>query len=230
VSEKIKDGVYKRFHESGFLKEEITYKDGQRNGPFKTYHYTGEIWEEGSYCDNNIFESLDGPYKMYYENGQLQLETVYKNSKEIGPTKYYDYKGKRYYKRKNGVFKTYHSNGEIDTSESYKNGLLHGLRKRFWDNGQLMFKEKYINGKIQDGEYVEYDEDGLKCYESSIKNGVHSTFYKTFHKNGKINDSRKPGGLKTYDINGELIFHCQYDEYGEMDILYDKQYEDDMSS
>ncbi len=56
-----------------------------QTGPYKVYYESGQVQEEGSYKDGK----KDGPFKAYYESGQLQEEGVYKDDNLDGPFKAY---------------------------------------------------------------------------------------------------------------------------------------------
>ena len=65
--------------------------NGKLNGPFKLYYENGQLKQEGSFKDNKE----DGFCNFYYENGKLKREgKLGINEKEEGLWKYYHENGK----------------------------------------------------------------------------------------------------------------------------------------
>ena len=61
----------KKYNESGQLIEEFPpVKDGKWNGPYREYYDNGQLKEERTYED----DKWQGPYKSYYPNGQLKAK------------------------------------------------------------------------------------------------------------------------------------------------------------
>ena len=54
-------------------------KDDKEDGPWKFYYDNGQLRYEGTYKNGK----RDGPYKYYNENGQLQEEGNYKDDELI---------------------------------------------------------------------------------------------------------------------------------------------------
>jgi len=123
------DGPYKSYHNNGELNFEGNYKEGLRIGRWKIFSRTTPYIEEqgfkgGLHCDYFYKENYDtkdieiiskdkysdgilnGPYKVYYYNGNLELEGSYVDGK------------------KDGLWKTYSFQGELKTEEQYKDGKL----------------------------------------------------------------------------------------------------------
>ena len=57
MTETIKDGPFKTYHENEQLWYQGTYKDGKMDGPFKTYHDNGQLKEEETYKDGEFIDS-----------------------------------------------------------------------------------------------------------------------------------------------------------------------------
>ena len=66
---------------------------------------------------------------------------------------------------------TYYENGQIASRGEYKNGLKCGKWTFNHSNGKLGVEEIFNNGKIEDGLYIWYDEDGKKSFEKNYKDG-----------------------------------------------------------
>jgi len=83
-------------------KSDGTLKKGKWNGPFKLYYDNEQLQTEITWKDGKP----DGPFKSYYDNGQLKQEGTFKDGKWDGP------------------YKSYHDNGQLKKEETYKNGEL----------------------------------------------------------------------------------------------------------
>ena len=76
------EGMWKMWDVDGQLRFESNVTYGNEKGYQKWYHKNGRIWLEGS-C---VGEQKEGPWKMYFENGMLDIEIVYKNGQIISKT------------------------------------------------------------------------------------------------------------------------------------------------
>lgn len=108
VNTRYMNGTFKTYYEDEQLKEEVTYRDGRKNGPFKEYHANGrfvtrpvagdpqlgipaeeeKVWDgqvvkrSGSYKN----DLLDGEVKTMAENGTVVRTEVYANGELIRST------------------------------------------------------------------------------------------------------------------------------------------------
>ena len=62
---------------------------------------------------------MEGKYKSWYENGQLLVQTFYRDGKAEGECKWW------------------YENGQLQEQEFYRNGKWEGERKLWYENGQL---------------------------------------------------------------------------------------------
>ena len=103
--------------------------------------------------------------KEYYENGNLEFETPYKNDKIEGIKKSYDENGnleiETPYKndKREGMTKLYYSNGKLWEEAPYKNGKVEGIAKVYFENGKIMAEMSYLNNLFH-GDTRFYTEDG----------------------------------------------------------------------
>jgi hypothetical protein len=86
----------------------------------------------------------DGPYKVYYENGQLSQKLTYVAGELYGPDD------------------RYHENGQLEGKGTYVAGKLDGAFERYYENGQWAIKGKFNMGHqcgewIEDGETVTHN-------------------------------------------------------------------------
>ncbi len=90
--------------------------------------YSGPVFNIDGKSEGYIKKGKwDGPFKSYYDNGQLQQEEIYNNGKRDGP------------------LKSYHENGQLMGEGTYKDDKLDGPYKSYYDNGQLNEELTYNN-------------------------------------------------------------------------------------
>lgn len=99
--EKVKKAVYidtvsnekvaeRHFYESQKIYIENLFKNGRKNGPSMAFRdSTGKPWSLHTYTN----DTLDGPYKIWHENGNLRLEGQYKMGKKVGNWRFFDNTG-----------------------------------------------------------------------------------------------------------------------------------------
>ena len=86
----------------------------------------------------------DGPYKSYYESGQLKAKVTYKDGKIDGP------------------YESYYENGQLKEKVTFKDEKLDGLSVHYYETGSLVAKGNFHMGErcgewIKDGKTVTYD-------------------------------------------------------------------------
>lgn len=70
-----KNGVLRRYYDSGALKSEVNYRDGRLEGLSNTYYENGNICSRENYKN----DKLNGLSKFYKINGDLKAEIYYRN-------------------------------------------------------------------------------------------------------------------------------------------------------
>ncbi|NRD21250.1 energy transducer TonB [Winogradskyella eckloniae] len=151
----------------------------------------------------------DGPYKDYYETGELQKEGQYKNNKRVGQ------------------WKQYHKNGQISKTYSYDNGKLNREQVSYYDTGIVSHKTE-----LEDNIYVNFRffKSGNLESKRQLKSGYFTSFYesgakeivatylefdlvgewKKYYESGQIEwivtykDGYRHGTYKNYYENGDL--------------------------
>jgi hypothetical protein len=113
------------------------------------YFETGQIQMEATYSsfDKNIKEEYQcnyrsntktGPYKEWYDNGQIEFTGNYKNG------------------LRNGSSTSWYRNGEMEAMENWSNGQLNGRVKYWSKEGKLQFNLIFKNGINQNPADVHY--------------------------------------------------------------------------
>jgi antitoxin component YwqK of YwqJK toxin-antitoxin module len=88
-----RDGSCRYFYKNGTCKAEGFYKNGKMIGLWISFYETGILEEKGyyKYSDQGTYSIKDGGWKYYYDNGQLQSESIIKDGVE--DLKFYDKEG-----------------------------------------------------------------------------------------------------------------------------------------
>ena len=115
-------------------------------------------------------------WKKYilWGTGNLKKETLYKNGKKEGPTKYWyksgKIKGERHFKngKEDGLLKWWYESGKKMAIEHYKDGEKDGLATWWYENGKKMKDEHYKVG-IKNGRWIAWYENGNKRFEINRK-------------------------------------------------------------
>jgi uncharacterized protein len=91
----VRNGSCKYFWDYGAwaIMSEVNYKNGKLIGPFKSYYKDGRLESHGTYkyTESGVYSRKDGVWKYYYDNGQLQRESIIKDGVE--ELKFYDKEG-----------------------------------------------------------------------------------------------------------------------------------------
>jgi len=147
-----KEGQYQTFYPDGKLAEEARYVNDSLDGDHK-YFYTNGATESVERYRNGIFE---GKYEKFDSNGVLILEQIYIKGAMQGWSIAYYPNGKIKEKvairdnEENGPFTEYHENGALKTEGTYAPGP---------------------EGAQEQGELMEYDEQGQKIRSAVCKDG-----------------------------------------------------------
>ena len=166
-------------------------------------------------------EQEDGPFKEYFENGQLKREGFYKNDIRFSVWKDYyetgqlkkiytfDIKGKS-----TGIEENYSKNGNLisETKLAKGGGLIH---KRLYENGNIQIAYSLIpsntgNYFIKNGDYKEYYENGALKIESLYSNNELSFIWKQYYITGEKEwevgylNGYKQGDYRRYFKNGQI--------------------------
>jgi len=91
----VRNGSCKYFWDYGAwaIMSESNYKNGKLIGTSKSYYKNGRLESHGTYkyTESGVYSRKDGVWKYYYDNGQLQRESIIKDGGE--ELKFYDRDG-----------------------------------------------------------------------------------------------------------------------------------------
>jgi antitoxin component YwqK of YwqJK toxin-antitoxin module len=162
--EKIKQGEWEFYAESGTLKTKETYVDNLREGKSVEYFESGKVLMENSY----LHDQKNGAWREYFENGRLKGEGNYENDELNGP------------------YKLYEANGRPFVQGSYYKGVKDGLWIKFNKSGEIELNIKYDKGvelatRRENGEFTDYFAGGIPSatynYEGGKKNGPFTEWF-----------------------------------------------------
>lgn len=144
-----RDGVTKQFYnDTGKLRVSANYKNGVLEGEFKAYYPNGNLQGEVNYVNGE----MNGDFKEYHENKKIRLSGSYKNSLQ------------------EGEWKSYLEDGTLESIINYKDGELHGIKEDYYKNGNVWTRQEFKNNDL-DGVYEVYYENGNPQLKAKIKNG-----------------------------------------------------------
>jgi len=160
----------------------------------------------------------NGPSKMYYENGKLSSEAIFKNDKLDGLIKVFNQygnieSGTVYNDGKRVEGAVYYENGQIKQDIMFKNDIQEGPTKIYFKSGRLQ-EAFYHNGKVE-GLVKDYFESGALQSELNYKDGQLDGKNVTYWENGSY------GTIDTYQ-NGHMVNRKSYNMYGK--LLFEQNY------
>ena len=156
-----KNGFYIKTGADGFIEKMVAYTNDELNGPTRIYNKGAFILEEIYYVKNK----KNGSYTKWYINGAKQEQCTYINDARDGLTSWYYENGKKAaeYHYKNGKLEgnviSYNEQGKMTEQGQYKNDEQTGIWKEYYDNEQLKAEGAYLNGE-KEGVWKQFDEKG----------------------------------------------------------------------
>ena len=207
------DGQYSVHNSHGIIEEDYNYEDGELNGKAFTYHELGKesIEYEYTFKDNKI----DGLLKEYYPSGQILMEVNFVEGSREGLETRYHFNGEVETRANyvdnlaDGEYVSYYNNGAIEQKGYYKKGKLTGKWEKYYINGNIETVSNYSESGKLEGEYKDYDYDGILISNFIYGQGDLKK-YTYYDKNGQILIS-KTKSKKQFDFQG---YHPNGNEYG----------------
>jgi antitoxin component YwqK of YwqJK toxin-antitoxin module len=190
---------------------QLSFSQDHPDGPFKDYYDSGELKVEGQYKN----EKQIGNWKSYHKNGQISSEYSYDDG--MRDKEYISYYKDGSVKRKvekSGDFyvrRSYYESGNLKTQSLIENGYY----KEYLENGALIIEANYKTNEL-DGEWKRYYENGNIEWVVTYTDGYRSGGYKHFFENGNLKlegenkFDKKNGEEKRYDENNNLEWKGYY--------------------
>jgi len=114
-----------------------------------------------------LVKERNGLIKEWYENGQLQFETNYKNGVQ------------------DGLNKGWYENGQIEFETNYKDGVRDGIDRGWNENGQKWYETNYKDG-LRNGICKVWYKNGNLIYEYNYKNGKKNGLFRRWDMSGNL--------------------------------------------
>lgn len=181
--DKVRDGEWVFYNETGDLKSRETYVLGLKHGDSRSYYDSGKILREEHYVSGK----KEGKFTEYFENGRVHAVRNHANDTFHGETILYE------------------SDGSLLIKGNYVNGLKDGIWMHF-ESGKIRITTKYKLGeeiatRRENGEFTDYYPSGIPkatyVYEDGKKNGP----FTEWHDVGEwvrepMNDPAPGGGIQ----------------------------------
>jgi tetratricopeptide (TPR) repeat protein len=151
----------------------LYYRGSPYNGRFIDYFLSGRKHSEGTAQNGR----REGPYTMFYQNGQVIVERFYKNGLENGSEKeFYEdgalkQKGEFVNGLEEGTWEVYFPNGQLKQSSSFTAGKMEGVTTVYYSTGKVMAIEVIKNGKVTPDKRIEKISAMLKKGHQSYEQG-----------------------------------------------------------
>lgn len=213
--------IKREYHSNAQVKSVGSYNKGIKEGVHREYSMEGEvtgakIYSKGKVIGEGIVDAegrRQGPWKEYYDTGELRSEGNYKKGLRDGDWVFYYRDGKEeqrggYYKGKpEGDWKWTYNNGQTWREESFIEGYEEGLAIEYNDTGKVVSKGNYLSGE-REGEWIidlgDHREEGK--YVAGQKQGM----WKAYFPSGKVKFEGK------YEQGRESGTHTEYYESGQV--------------
>lgn len=167
-------GEWKRYHDNGVVKAQISYPENSDTAAVILYNNIGNKVAEGYYVgkekaghwnyfdkgkkvseENYVDGTKNGLARTYYPTGELYVETDYVDGVENGIYRAFFKSGEVYFEcqmkdgKRDGYCQIYHSNGEMETEAFYKAGVREDIWNYYDEDGKLSYALIYKKGLIQ---------------------------------------------------------------------------------
>lgn len=188
------DGPYTLYHANGNVKEQGVWSKGRMTGVYKRFYESGQIKQEKQFND---FGVTNGIQKYYFENGNVEMSFVAKNGKEDGVLQRFNEDGTLKSEVSftdgaeiEGSFKLFDDKKSVSAKEKVKvqakpeemvaiegetnldKALLNGFNITYNKAKQVLQEGVFKNGKLYDGKYYRYHENGRISRIDVFKDGV----------------------------------------------------------
>jgi len=194
----VKEGVHRQFTETGqvsaskiysngkVIGEGIVDAEGKRQGPWKEFYEPGELRSEGKYKDG----LREGEWKFYYKDGKEEQRGAYRRGKP------------------DGEWKWTHPKGITWREETFYDGLEEGMAIEYNDTGKVVTKGEYLSGEREGKWLIDIGDEREEGYYVA---GQRNDMWKHFYPSGKLRFEGK------YTQGMEEGKHTYYYESGQIE-------------
>ena len=158
-------GSYEIWYENGNKHEHFNFEHGIPHGSYETWYENGNKEKEVNIGKRNLVNNLfEGPYVLYFENGQLSETGTYVNSKLQGQTIFWD------------------EEGNFTKSQIYENGEL--LETSTTPPENLSEVVNFLTTDLQDHEVPAPTEETFDLENNNDAASLNAQLKESFHENG----------------------------------------------
>lgn len=189
-----KQGYWKKSYPNGKLMYKGFFKDNAPQGEMVRYYESGGVQARMYFRENGVTMT-----KLYYEDGELSAEGLYKNRAKDSVWKYYSF-----------------YSGTLVSEENYLNGKKDGIQKSYYANGKVSEEIEYKND-IKEGSWKQFFEDGSPKLTATHRwnkvNGRYTFYYPAgqIMMLGLFDDNKKNGPWIYYDEDGNEKYRIRYE-------------------
>ena len=167
--------LYVSEYDSLKFKPELTADQLSKDGTVEIKYENDKTKYEGTIRDSKI----DGVFKTYFNDGNLESNVNYRNGKVVGKaTFYYDndeqkIKAEITYNENEkieGIYTEYYENGSKKAVVEFEDGVMNGDAFLYYDSGNIKIEGKYKDGN-KEGKWKNYTEDGNLFDKEKWKKG-----------------------------------------------------------
>lgn len=242
------DGPWEYYYANGQVRSQGNYDVGKQLGLWVTWTDAGRKTEEIEYTDDGVSKILNtwdergrpviangaGPYKSYYEGGQLMETGTIKDGVRSGPWKTFfesgspqteaeynkgmlklinawNEEGQQTVTAGEGTYSGYAEGSGMLETGLVKGGLRAGLWQTFYPDAEtIMVEVEYVEGKLE-GTQKSYHENGQLSAEGKVSNDHRVGDWTWYSADGVVEstatfvDGKKDGVQYFYDSSGELL-------------------------
>ncbi|MCP4221309.1 MAG: hypothetical protein GY765_42175, partial [bacterium] len=188
-----------KFLADGRLWVEANYQNDKLNGSYKIYHGNGEINQIGSYTDN----IRTGDWAWYNENGVITEDGKFDDTG-----------------MKSGLWRTFR-NTILHHETTWSQGEMHGKSRRYYQSGDGVMEEvTYMYGVLH-GPVERFCPNGNTSEEYRYENGMLQGSYTGYYCDGALqvtgqyNRNMKTGEWKQRHASGRTFSISKY-SYGQL--------------
>ncbi len=188
-------GEYKLYYKNGKLEEHSRWEDNLNKGAFSRYYVNGNPQQQFYFAENG---KRNGQQKYYHENGKLAMEVTVTNGQESGIMRRYNPDGSLEEEKlfENGVAKPSTSKKYKETKpateivkDPYDESVgkeskviadkpnraqpfkSNGFNTLYDRNGAVTQSGEFMNGRLYDGKWYRYNQDGILIRIEIYKGG-----------------------------------------------------------
>lgn len=175
-----KQGLWKKYHKTGYLRYEGTFKNDKPIGEFFYYYDTGELQVKMKYKGNSSYA------QVVYKSGALKAIGKYVDQKKDSTWLYYDEEGNKtaseYYTKglKDKIWYVYFKDGKVAEEKEYLNDFENGKWKQYFESGKTKLIATYENGGLE-GKAAYFKPNGMRGVSGHFYHGLRDgkwTYYK----------------------------------------------------